>query len=107
MYLLSGSGDNSGRSVTSVRLGQEFDVDVDAIAATMQGHSKGITYFTVNLNIFLCEIYVQNELSFMDMVILSNQAIVAIFFIKIKQDFLFSHKHTKPNICTLQFSFTS
>ena len=37
-----GSGENSGRSVTSVRLGQEFDVDVDAIAATMhQGQSKG------------------------------------------------------------------
>ena len=27
--------------MSSVRLGQEFDVDVDAIAATMQGHSKG------------------------------------------------------------------
>ena len=39
--------DNTGRSVSSVRLGQEFDVDVDAIAATMQGHSKG------NYNILL------------------------------------------------------
>ena len=41
-FRLLGSGENSGRSVTSVRLGQEFDVDVDAIAATMhQGQSKG------------------------------------------------------------------
>ena len=41
-----GSGENSGRSVTSVRLGQEFDVDVDAIAATMhQGQSKGTWTF--------------------------------------------------------------
>ena len=41
-WKIPGSGsDNAGRSVSSVRLGQEFDVDVDAIAATMQGHSKG------------------------------------------------------------------
>ena len=41
--------DNTGRSVSSVRLGQEFDVDVDAIAATMQGHSKGNYNFDYNI----------------------------------------------------------